>query len=261
VNQFVKNIGQNIINLTHRVGEVLCFLARALRLAFSPPWLVRETCKQLQVIGVQSLLLVGVVSFSIGLVSAMQSLQVLKKFGATQLVPLGVGLSIVLELGPLLTGLVLAGRAGSGISAEIGSMKVSRQVDALTVSAINPLKYLAATRIIACLLALPLLTIIADACGILGGCIMSFAQANLSPLLYFKLTFSTIGVGASDILTGLIKALFFGLCIGLIGTYQGFRTEGGTEGVGKSTTSTVALSCLSIMVVDVFLTKLLLIIF
>ena len=251
MNQVVRNIGQNIINVTNSVGEILCFLARAIRLAFTRPWLIRETCKQLQIIGVQSLLLVGVVSFSIGLVSAMQSIEVLKKFGATQLVAMGVGLSIVLELGPLLTGLVLAGRAGSGISAEIGSMKVTRQVDALTVSAISPLKYLAATRIIACMIALPLLTIVADTCGILGGCMMSLVQAGLSPLLYFNLTFSAVGV--SDIMTGLIKAFFFGLCIGLIGTYQGFRTEGGTEGVGRSTTSAVALGCLSIMVVVVFM--------
>ncbi|HIE43713.1 MAG TPA: ABC transporter permease [Candidatus Omnitrophica bacterium] len=259
MNHITSNIGRGIINGIGRVGDALCFFGRAMRLAVTPPLLILETVKQLQIIGVQSLLLVSVVSFSIGLVSAMESLHILQKFGATQLIAFGVGLSMVRELGPLLTGLVLAGRAGSGISAEIGAMNVTHQIDALTVSAVDPVKFLAATRIIASMIALPLLTIVADACGILGGCIMSFIQAHLSPLLYFTLTFKA--VGATDIVAGLIKAFFFGLCIGLIGTYQGFKTTGGTEGVGRSTTSTVAIGCLSIMVADVFLTKLLLIVF
>ncbi|RKX97363.1 MAG: ABC transporter permease, partial [Spirochaetes bacterium] len=175
---------------------------------------------------------------------AMQTIGLLTRFGATTYVAVVVGLSMVKELGPVITALMVAGRAGSGMSAEIGSMKVTNQIDALKVLAVDPVRYLVTTRIVATVVVLPILTAIADVVGIGGGMLMGVTQGGIGTRLYIETTFRFIKL--EDILSGLSKTIIFGLLIALIATYEGFKTKGGTAGVGLATTSTMVLSSLLI---------------
>jgi phospholipid/cholesterol/gamma-HCH transport system permease protein len=208
---------------------------------------------------VNSLILTSTVAISVGMVMAMQTIGTLKTFGSVNYVAVVVGLAVVKELGPVLTALMVAGRAGSGISAEIGSMKVTRQIDALTVSAVDPVRYLVVTRIVACMIAVPLLSVIADVLGILGGLIIGITQGNISSFLYLSYTFKYVGY--VEVFPGLIKTVFFGMIIGTVASYYGFKTTGGTEGVGNSTKASVVSTSLMIMLSDVVLTRILLLIF
>jgi len=193
------------------------------------------------------------------MVLAMQTTGVLARFGAKEYVAVVVGLAIVRELGPVLTALMVAGRAGSGISAEIGAMRVPRQIDALTVSAVDPLKYLVVTRVAACVIVMPLLTAIANSLGLFGGFIIAVLQEGISPTFYAARTLDFIGF--VDYVPGLFKAVVFGFIVALVACYQGYHTTGGTEGVGKSTTATVMATSLLVMLADVILTRVLISIF
>jgi phospholipid/cholesterol/gamma-HCH transport system permease protein len=203
----------------------------------------------------RSLFLTSTVGFCVGLVFAMQTVNILKRFGAVNYLAVVVGLAIVTELGPVLTGIMVAARAGAGISAEVGSMKVTRQIDALKVTAIDPMKFLVATRVLACVAVLPILTAVADVLGIIGGWIVGASIGNIAPAEYLNTTYRYIRV--VDVYPGLLKTLFFGLVIGLLACFQGFRTSGGTEGVGVSTTLTVQRAALAVAICDVFLTRML----
>ncbi len=204
-------------------------------------------------IGVKSLPLTSTVGFSVGLVFAMQTVGTLKTYGAVNQLATLVGKAILRELGPVLTALMVASRAGSGISAELGSMKVTRQIDALEVSAINPFKYLVMTRVAACVLVVPMLAVIADVLGVLGGWIIGVTDAGLGAGFYWSTTLHYITL--ADVYPGLLKTVFFGFLIGIISSFHGFNARGGTEGVGEATTTTVVVCCLSIMLSDVLLTK------
>ncbi len=225
----------------------------------TPRFYFAETIRQIYSIGVNSLLLTSTVALSVGLVLAMQTMGTLQTFGAVNYVSIVVGLAVVKELGPVFTALMVAGRAGSGICAELGSMKVTRQIDALTVSAINPMRYLVATRIVACMVAVPLLTIIADVLGVLGGLIIGVVQGGISFHLYMSYTLTYVGL--TDIIPGLLKTIVFGMIVGTVASYYGFETTGGTEGVGNSTKASVVTSSLLIVIFDVILTRILLGIF
>jgi phospholipid/cholesterol/gamma-HCH transport system permease protein len=170
-------------------------------------------------------------------------------------VAVGVGLGVTRELGPVVTALMVAGRAGSGISAEIGSMRVTRQIDALRILAIDPHRYLVATRILACIIAMPLLTAISDFLGIAGGAFIGTTVGGITFATYLDTTLYYLTVW--DVINGLLKTLLFGLIVGTTGAYYGFHTEGGTSGVGRSTTSTVVAASLMIFVTDVIMTQLL----
>lgn len=252
----VTSIGSSILKFADYIGQVLFFLADAIKWFLLPPFFIRETIKQIYLIGVKSLPLTSISALSIGLVLAMQTIWILSKFGAINYLAAVVGLAIVKELGPVVTALMVAGRAGSGISAELGSMKVTRQIDALRVSAINPVKYLVITRVIACMISLPILTIFADVLGILGGWFIGVSLGGINSRLYWDTTLRFVTLNA-DLIPGLLKTIFFGLIIGVVGCFHGFNTEGGTEGVGLSTTTTVVSASLMIFVSDVFLTRLL----
>jgi phospholipid/cholesterol/gamma-HCH transport system permease protein len=225
----------------------------------TPRFYFSETIKQIYSIGVNSLLLTSTVAFSVGLVLAMQTMGTLQTFGAINYVSIVVGLAVVKELGPVFTALMVAGRAGSGICAEIGSMKVTRQIDALTVDAINPMRYLVATRVVACMVAVPLLTIIADVLGVLGGLIIGVIQGGISFHLYLSYTLTYVTL--IDVLPGLLKTIFFGMIVGTVASFYGFQTTGGTEGVGNSTKSSVVTASLLIVVWDVILTRIMIWIF
>jgi phospholipid/cholesterol/gamma-HCH transport system permease protein len=254
-----RALGSDFISYAGSAGRMFLFWADAMAKTLTPHFYFHETVRQIFSIGVKSLALTSTVALSVGMVMAMQTIGTLKLFGAVNYVAVVVGLAVVKELGPVLTALMVAGRAGSGISAEIGSMRVTRQIDALTVSAVNPVRFLVVTRIIACMIAVPLLTVIADVLGILGGLIIGVVQGNISYHLYMSYTLTYIGY--VEIFPGLIKTVFFGMLIGTVASYYGFQTTGGTEGVGNATKASVVSTSLMIMLSDVVLTRLLLIIF
>jgi phospholipid/cholesterol/gamma-HCH transport system permease protein len=181
------------------------------------------------------------------------------RFGAKSMLPTMLVFSIIKEMGPIITGLVASGRIGAGIGAELGSMKVTEQIDAMEASAVNPYKYLAATRILACIVVLPLLTLAADACGILMGWIANTLTEPIS--LRFFINTGINGVSFSDFLPPTLKTAVFGLIIGTVSCFQGMRTHGGTEGVGRSATSSVVVSSLFIILADVVLVRLILVFF
>lgn len=255
----LRRLGNLLLGCVHYLGGLVVFGVGSLGMMFTRPVYLVETIKQMHSIGVRSLPLVGLAGISTGAVLCMQTIDILGQFGAGQYVAAVVGLSVVKELSPVITALLVAGRSGSGISAELGSMIVTRQVDALKVLAVNPQRYLAATRITACVLVLPLLTAMADVLGIAGGLIVAVTQGGINYSTYYYKTLDYISI--TDVAPGLIKAAVFGLIIGTVACNEGFNVRGGTEGVGRSTTAAVVLASLLILLSDVYMTRLLLGIF
>jgi phospholipid/cholesterol/gamma-HCH transport system permease protein len=223
------------------------------RAAFTAPFEGAELVRQMDAIGAKSFPLVALAGAATGVVLSLQTRESLIRFGAKALLPEIIVFSLIKESGPVITGLVVSGRVGAGIGAELGSMKVTDQIDALEVSAVNPYRFLAATRVLACILMLPLLTLAADACGILAGWI-SNTLADPITLRHF-LSSGLKGAAFSDFLPPTLKTMVFGLIIGLVACFQGMRTRGGTEGVGRSATSSVVLSSLFIILADVVLVR------
>ena len=205
-------------------------------------------------VGVESLPVVGTIAFFVGLIIAMQSANQLEQFGATIYVADLVAVSITRELGPLITAILVAGRCGSAITAEIGSMKVAEELDALRTMALDPVSFLVVPRLVAMMVMLPCLTVIADFLGILGGVVLAITTLDLSFIAYYNETVTALIL--ADFLTGLVKSFFFGLIIALIGAWQGFSVQGGAEGVGKSTTASVVSSIFLIILADLLFTAL-----
>lgn len=216
-----------------------------------PPFEVRNIFKQMLEIGVRSLPVVLITAVFTGMVLALQTYTGFKRFGAEALVGSVVALSMTREMGPVLTGLIVAGRAGAAMAAELGTMRVTEQIDALETLATNPIKYLIVPRFLSGLIMLPALTIVADIIGILGGYAVTVGLYGTSSTVYWNRTWNYLEV--SDITNGLIKACFFGASIALISCYKGFVASGGAEGVGKATTGAVVLSFMTILVSDYFL--------
>jgi phospholipid/cholesterol/gamma-HCH transport system permease protein len=246
--------GHQAVLLVDYLGNMALFLLEAGRTLAHPPWFVRETILQMYHLGVKSLPLVLVAAFALGMVLAMQGLKVLSWFGAGNYIATLVGLAVTRELGPIIAGVMLAARGGAGMGAELGSMRVTSQIDALTVCAVNPLKYLVVTRILACMLILPLLTVFADLIGILGGLVIGVSQAGMTVSSYYYLTLKYLKL--RDILPGVAKTVVFGLIVGTVGCFHGYFTRHGTFGVGQATKTAVVVAILFILISDVFLTKL-----
>ncbi|HNR67780.1 MAG TPA: ABC transporter permease [bacterium] len=213
-----------------------------------------ETFTQMVRIGVNSLPIVGMISFFVGLIIAMQSAYQLERFGAVVYVADLVGVSITRELGPLITAIIITGRSGSAIAAELGTMKVSEEIDALQTMAINPVSFLVVPRTLAMLIMLPCLTIMADFLGLLGGFVLGVVQLQIPYSAYFSHTADAILF--KDFFTGLSKSVLFAFIIALIGAYQGLHVRGGAEGVGKSTTDSVVTSIFLVILSDVLFTAL-----
>ena len=251
---FLTLAGHQVISFLDYMGDMTIFFMEACRSLVFPPWFLRETIAQMYHLGVKSLALVLVAAFALGMVLAMQGLKVLSWFGAANYIATLVAMSMVRELGPIIAGIMLAARGGAGMGAELGSMRVTSQIDALTVSAVNPIKFLVVTRILACILILPLLTVFANIIGILGGMVIGITQAGMSANTYYYLTLKFLNL--KDVLPGIAKTLVFGLIIGTVGCYHGYNTQQGTFGVGQSTKTAVVVSVLFILISDVFLTKL-----
>jgi phospholipid/cholesterol/gamma-HCH transport system permease protein len=240
-------------------GNLGIFSWKVLRAAVTPPYEWRELIRQLDEVGSQSLPLVALAGAAIGAVLSMEVRYSMTRFGATSMLPSAVVYSVIQEMGPTVTGLVVSGRVGAGIGAELASMKVTEQIDAIEASAINPYRLLAATRILACILMLPLLTIAADASGVLMGWV---AQTLVQPISFHQFIDAGFrGSTLKDFLPPTFKTAVFGLIIGLIACFQGMRTRGGAEGVGRAATNSVVLASLFVILADVVLVKFILVVF
>ncbi len=240
-------------------GDFWIFCNRLARAAFVPPYEWGEFLRQLDEVGSKSLLLVALAGAATGVVVSLQTRDSLIRFGAKSLLPAVIVISIIKESGPIITGLIVAGRVGAGIGAELGAMKVTEQIDAIEASAVNPFKFLAVTRVLACMLMLPLLTLATDFCGIFMGWVANTLIEPVSLRLFIHTGFQSVTF--NDFLPSTLKTSIFGLIIGLVACFQGIRTQGGTEGVECSATSSVVLSSLLIILADVLLVRLILVFF
>ena len=240
-------------------GDLGSFSWKVMCAAVTKPLELREIFRQFDEIGSKSFPLVALAGAAIGTVLALESRSSLVRFGAKSMLPAAIVFSIIHEMGPIVTGLVVAGRVGAGIGAELGSMKVTEQIDAIEASAVNPYKLLAFTRILACIVVLPLLTLVTDFCGVFAGWVAVAVSDPIS--LHHFLDKGLAVVSFSDFLAPTFRTCVFGLIIGLVACFQGMRTRGGTEGVGRSATSSVVLSSLLVILADVLLVKLILIFF
>lgn len=231
-----------------QTGSIAKFTGRFFSHGMKPKYEIRELMAQCYIIGYKSLPLVGLTGFIMGLVLTMQLRPSLVDYGVESQLPVMVGIAIVREIGPVITALIFAGKIGSSIGAELGSMKVTEQIDAMEVSGTNPTKYLVATRVIATTLMLPILTILGDAISLIGAYIGVNINSVTSINFFFNQVFQSIGF--SDVLPAVIKTVFFGFAVGIVGCYKGFNSTKGTRGVGSSANSAVVLASVLIFVLD-----------
>ncbi|TFG66751.1 MAG: ABC transporter permease [Gemmatimonadales bacterium] len=250
--------------LAWHVQDYAALGGRALTGLVSRPFYTRDTVVQLDSIGVGSIGIVFLTGLFTGMVLALQSAVEMERFGATIYIGRLVGASTVRELGPVLTALMVSGRAGSGIAAELGAMRVTEQIDALQTMGVDPVRKLVVPRFLACLIALPLLTIVTDIVAILGGLLISVVKLGLTPDLYMQSVYETLAQTGFifryvpiDFVMGMVKPVFFGAIIALTACHFGMRTEGGTEGVGRAATGSVVASSILILATDYFLTQIL----
>jgi phospholipid/cholesterol/gamma-HCH transport system permease protein len=222
--------------------------------AFKPPYEIAEIRKHMDELGVKTFPIVSIMGLIIGVVLTMQSQPTLQRFGATDFLPSMVSLSVVRELGPVLTALIFAGRVSSGIGAELGSMRVTEQIDAMEVSAVNPFRFLVVTRVFATTMILPILTMYVIIIAIFGGYIAVIITENMTFEYYKNSVVSAIQFG--DLIPGIAKTFVFGYIVGIVGSYKGYTTTGGTEGVGKASTTAVVMASLLILIFDMVLVKL-----
>jgi len=234
-------------------AELAQFTTAVFREGIKPPYEFREVLNQCYEIGIKSFVLVGVTAFILGLVLVMQSRPTLVEFGAGSYLPAMSAVSIVREIGPLVTALICAGKIGSGISAELGSMKVTEQIDAMEVSGTNPFKYLIATRIMATTFMIPVLTVYAVIISLMG----AYIGANITEQVNINFFFSRVfeALTFKDVIPSFTKTFFFGFAIGLVGCTKGYNSKKGTEGVGQAANASVVVSMLSVIVIDMVVTR------
>ena len=244
VTQTAKRLRQFFIE----IGELSYFALRFFKEVLKPPWEFKELLRQCYNMGNRSFVLVGVTGFIIGLVLTLQSRPTLLEFGAVSWMPNMVGISIVREIGPVITALICAGRIASGIGAELGSMRVTEQIDAMEVSGTNPFKYLVVTRIAATTLMLPLLVVFGDMVALYGSALVENIKGNVSFQLYFNTVFDALEYG--DLIPATVKSFFFGFTIGLVGCYKGYYSKKGTAGVGVAANTAVVMASLLLFFVD-----------
>lgn len=253
--RYLDWLGRKVTYFIQEVGQVVLFFLQTIRWVFRRPLYMRNLFKQMEAVGVNSMPVVFITATFTGMVLALQSYTGFKRFNAESLVGSVVALSMTRELGPVLTGLMVAGRVGASMAAELGTMRVTEQIDALTTMATNPIKYLVVPRFLAGLIMMPVLCIIADMVGIVGGYFVGVKVLDANPNVYIRRTIDFLEL--NDIFSGILKAAVFGAIIAVIGCYKGFYTEGGAEGVGKATTGAVVIACMLILISDYFLTAML----
>ena len=251
----LDRIGRRFIALFEQIGLWFSAFWNTILWTFRPPWDFKEWFRQMVRVGFDSLPVVILTSMFTGMVLALQSFIGFQRVHAEQFVASVVALAMLRELAPVLVGLMVAGRVGSSMAAEIGTMRVTEQIDALKALATNPIQYLFVPRVIAGLVMLPFLVILGDALGIYGGYLVGVKLMHTNPVVYKQNTFQFLDL--NDLMSGLIKAAAFGLILTLTGCVRGYNTSGGAEGVGRSTTNAVVSASLIILLTDFFLTKIL----
>jgi phospholipid/cholesterol/gamma-HCH transport system permease protein len=252
-------VGRPIAFALAWIGDVSLFGLRAVRDTFRPPFEFREVGRQLYELGFRSTPLIAVAGLAVGVVLSMHTRASLERFGAESMIPAGLAMVLVRETGPLTCGLLLAGRIGAGIGAELGAMRVTEQIDALEATAVDAFKYLVVTRAIACVIALPILTTVLNFSGILGGYIAEATITGMSLQLYLQRAFSLIDYG--DYVPATLKTMVFGFLIAIVSSHLGYHTTQGTEGVGRASTRAVVFSSMALIVVNVVLVKLIFFLF
>lgn len=252
--EFTLMIGEKIVEFIRYAGGIAVLTAETL--FWLPAGRVRKqhVLEQMSKIGVDSLPIVSLISLFTGMVLALQSAYQMQRISAEMYIASLVALSMVRELGPVLTALIVAGRVGASITAEIGTMKVTEQIDALQTLATNPVRYLVVPRFLALIMMMPLLTLYSDVIGGFGGYIIGVYKLNISHAMYMKNTWGPLKY--KDVYTGLIKSFFFGIITCIVACYEGMKAEGGAEGVGRATTSSVVVSFILIIASDCFFTAL-----
>jgi phospholipid/cholesterol/gamma-HCH transport system permease protein len=248
----LDRLGRVVLENVEEMGKILLLFLSVLAWMFRPPPKFRNIFKQMEFVGVKSIFVVVLTGTFTGMVLALQGYHGFKMFSAESLVGSTVALGMTRELGPVLTSLMVTARAGSAMAAELGTMRVTEQIDALYVMAANPVKHLIVPRVIAGFLMVPLLTVVSDFMGIVGGYFVGVHILNINSGIFIKNI--TRLVELNDIYSGLVKAACFGLILSLVGCYKGFNTRGGAEGVGRATTEAVVLASISILISDYFLT-------
>ena len=248
-----ERLGASIVTSLDWVGSVGLFGARALFKAVRPPWEFRETVRQLAEIGWSSVPLVAAAGLAVGAVMSMHTRASLERFGAEAMIPAALSIALIREIGPLVTSLLVSGRVGASIGAELGAMRVTEQIDALESLAVDSFKYLVVTRIIACMVAMPLLTTVMNFTGILGGFWAESAASSIPFHSYIERGFSAVEF--SDYLTATLKTSVFGFIIGAISAYLGYNADGGSAGVGRASTRSVVFSSITLIVTNVLLVR------
>ena len=251
INPFAP-IGRGLLGMLAEIGRFSAFTGRAVAATVSPPLFLGQTARQAMQIGYYSLPVVGITAVFIGAALALNIYVGGARFNAEQFVPNIVVLGITRELGPVLAGLMLAGRVSAGIAAEIGTMRVTEQIDAMTTLSTDPYKYLIAPRVLAATLTLPILVLVADIIGVMGGYLVSTSSLGFNGAAYLRNTFNFME--PQDVGLGLIKAAVFGFIIATVGAYQGFRSNGGALGVGRATTNAVVVAIVLILAVNYLIT-------
>jgi phospholipid/cholesterol/gamma-HCH transport system permease protein len=250
----LQPLGRAFLAGLETMGRLTLFTARAVYYAVQPPYYWRLLLRQMVEIGYYSLPVVGLTAIFTGMVLALQSYTGFTRFNAEAAIPNVVVLSMTRELGPVLAGLMVAGRIGAAIAAEIGTMRVTEQIDALTTLSTNPLKYLVAPRLVAGLLMLPLLVAVADLIGVFGGYIVSIYKLGFNPATYIKNTVDFVEF--LDVVSGLVKAAVYGFLVTLMGCYHGYHSKGGAQGVGAATTNAVVSASILILIFNYIITEL-----
>ena len=252
--KFFRKIGIYVFNFFYDIGDVFFFFLMFVKNLFTDKFYFRLFINQIIKIGFNSLPVVGLTAIFTGMVLALQSYTGFSRFSAESAIPNVVVLSITRELAPVLAGLMVAGRAGAAIAAEIGTMKVTEQIDALKTLSTNPFSYLVTPRVIAGILSLPFLVLIGDIIGVFGGYLICVNLLNFNPSVYLQNTYNFVEF--IDVFSGLVKAAVFGFIITFIGCYFGFNTNGGAQGVGQSTTYSVVSSSILILLMNYIITSL-----
>lgn len=251
----VESLGAFVISSVKGIGEMGLFIAQTFKWMVRKPFRFHAAAEQMMEVGVHSFPVVFFTAMFTGMVLALQSHTGFKRFGAESMVGTVVALSMCRELGPVLTALVVTGRAGSSMTASLGTMRVTEQIDALYTLAANPIKYLVVPRVVAGTVMLPVLTVVADFVGIMGGFAVGVLLLSANPVLYLEKTWEFMEY--NDVFSGLTKSMVFGFIISIVGCYEGFYTEGGAEGVGSATTRSVVLGFMLIFIANYILTALL----
>jgi phospholipid/cholesterol/gamma-HCH transport system permease protein len=248
----INLVGEKVVGYIKEMGRMLLLLVDTIRWSFYPPFRVDLLFQQMERVGVRSVLVVVLTGAFTGMVLALQSFHATRSFGAETMVGVAVALSMTRELGPVLTSFMVTGRAGSAMAAEIGTMRVTEQIDALSAMAVNPIKYLIVPRVLASIVVVPMLTVIADFIGIIGGYFTGVIILRINAGAYVANMEKFVAL--DDIYHGIIKAAVFGLILSLIGCYKGYSTTGGAEGVGRATTQSVVLATVTILMANYLLT-------